>query len=161
MFSDYQCPACKSQRDRYDPVLRRLTSAYPNELVLEHYDFPLEPECNQSLSGELHPLACEAAVAVRVAARHGDKAAFEEYLFSHQSEMNRQTIETLLRSYHLLDEFARDYQRELDEVRKDVSLAVSVGVQSTPVYFVNGIRLQGWSPELLERVIVAERRRRG
>ena len=47
-------------------------------------DFPLEAECNANIPQGPHPIACEAAAAVRMARKNGKAEALEDWLFANQ-----------------------------------------------------------------------------
>ncbi len=55
-------------------------------------DFPLERQCNQFVGQELHPGACEAAVAVRLASEKGRGEAMEDWLFANQPALTPETV---------------------------------------------------------------------
>jgi protein-disulfide isomerase len=54
-------------------------------------------------------------------------------------------------------DFEARYDEVLEQVREDVQLGVRLSVQSTPTFFVNGIRIEGGlRPAYLDALIEAE-----
>lgn len=83
-FRDYQCGPCKAARQEQEPVMRNLQRHYPNEIRFVTMDFPLERECNRFAAVDIHPAACEAAVAVGLAEAQGLREEMERWLWEHQ-----------------------------------------------------------------------------
>ena len=71
IFLDWQCPACRAEYRAYTPVLAEIQAAHPGAVRVLMKDFPLNSRCNAVVPIEMHGAACEAAVAVRLAAEHG------------------------------------------------------------------------------------------
>jgi protein-disulfide isomerase len=134
-FTDYQCPYCH----RAESVVEELLSRYAGKLRLVHLDFPLEG----------HPGALPAARAARCA---GEQGRFWDY---HRD---------LMTSGGLLDETdlkARAARLGLKAgpfaaclasgrydaaIRASVDRGVSLGVNGTPAYFINGRMVSGARP---------------
>ena len=72
---------------------REVRKQYPSVFKFETRDYPLNPECGM---GGVHPNACEAAAAVRLAREHGKGPELEAWLFEHQEEESRSTIKAAL-----------------------------------------------------------------
>lgn len=144
-FTDYQCPACAStvvQNEATIEAFRRAQPLAPIEVVYK--DFPLESECNATLQNQMHPAACEAAVAVRlVRAKVGNDAAhdFGVSLYRNRSQLSPEYIEGRLNEYHLVSDYKQQYATILKDVVADVALGTRLGVRSTPTSFVNGTKM--------------------
>jgi protein-disulfide isomerase len=91
----------------------------------------------------MHPAACEAAAAVVMARRKGTADALVDWLFMHQDEMTPATVRKAAAEIGKVTDFDAQYQRALQEVKTDIALGASLGVSSTPSFFVNGRRLPG------------------
>ena len=50
-------------------------------------DYPLEPECNANVPQTVHPFACEAAAAVRMARRNNKAEPLEDWIFANQATL--------------------------------------------------------------------------
>ena len=90
-FNDYQCPACSASYLQYKPILAKYEAQYPGAIHVVFKDYPLNPNCN-ARSSMVHPGACDAAVAVRLAKLHNRGEAMEEWLYTHQEGMTPATV---------------------------------------------------------------------
>ncbi len=149
-FSDFQCPACKAAL----PAVEQVKAKYPGRIQVIYRHFPLD---------SIHPNARLAAIATEVVASF-DKPKFwpmHDKLFAEQ-----QTWSNITDRSKLKDTFA-DYAVELgldktqflekmkddsiaDLVNLDVSSGTQLGVNSTPTFYVNGIKTT--APQLLVTV---------
>jgi protein-disulfide isomerase len=54
-------------------------------------------------------------------------------------------------------DFESEYARRLPDIRKDIAEAGAVGINSTPTYYINGVKLPGGMPaEYFELAITLE-----
>jgi protein-disulfide isomerase len=139
-FNDYQCPACKMTYVAYKDIFAKYEAQYPGVFKYETRDFPLESECGL---GGVHGGACEAAVAVRLA-KAKDPARgkqLEDWLFDRQANMSRELVKEGLVEIAQVNSFDADYPKTLEAVRADVKLGQQLGVNGTPAFFINGIRV--------------------
>lgn len=141
-FSDFQCAYCKQEAQ----VLRQnLASAYPEQVRLYFVDRPIE---------QVHPWARAAAVAGRCIYKQNSNAFWEyhDWIFEHQGEITAENLAAKVL------EFAKTKDKEIDalqlsrcmetkatdaEVAKEIALAESLHVESTPTLFINGRRRVG------------------
>ena len=150
-FSDFECPICRSLHDS----LRGLLPNYPQVRVI-FKDFPLE---------QIHPWARTAALAGRCAYQQDPKAFWRLYDliydnqdiisaenawgkmtdFAGQSELNPDTFKACMAS--------TEAGAAVDASRAN---GVLLEVNSTPTIFINGRRLVGADPHLLEQYIKYE-----
>ncbi len=139
-FSDFQCAYCKQEAQ----LLRQnVASAYPEQVRMYFVDRPIE---------QVHPWARAAAIAGRCVYKQNSKAFWDyhDWIFEHQGEI---TVENL--SAKVL-EFAKG--KEIDtlqlarcmetkatepELVKEIAMAESLHVDSTPTLFINGRRRVG------------------
>jgi uncharacterized membrane protein/protein-disulfide isomerase len=156
-FNDYQCPPCGATFKQYKPVLARLQQQHPGKIAFITKDFPLETECNAV--NLPHPSACEAAVAVRLAREKGRADAMEEWLFANQSTMTPERVRAGAASVAGVTDFDARYAKTLELVRAEAAEGVRLAVKGTPTFFLNGIRLPIWPPEIFQAAIEWELRR--
>jgi protein-disulfide isomerase len=133
VFSDFQCPSCRTfYLDTIRPVIQNY--ARLNKVCLVYYEFPLMQ----------HPLARECS-RYAVAARQLGRAQWEqvtEALYSRQAEWSQTgKVEWVVAQSLSADDFARVKQLantpEVEqEINREVALATSRGVSSTPTFFV-------------------------
>ena len=139
-FNDYQCPACRMTYFAYKDIVAKWEGSNPQDFRYETRDFPLNSKCGVGMA---HPFACEAAVAVRLArAKDPAKAKeLENWLFERQENFSLGLIKQGLSEIAQVNSFDADYPKTLEAVRADVKLGTSVGVNGTPAFFLNGIRI--------------------
>lgn len=131
-FSDFQCPFCK----RSAGVLKEVLRAYGDKVRLVYRDYPAPN----------HIHAGPAAEAAQCAAAQGKFWAYHDLLFEHQQSASGWDLIRLAQQASMnLTEFTRcleTHQYAL-EVENDLRDALSLGVTSTPTFFVNGRPLIG------------------
>lgn len=140
-FSDFQCPYCKEEAT----MLRtNIAASYPTQVHLYFKEFPLE---------NLHPWARAGAIAGRCVFRQGNDSfwEFHDWIFSHQSEITPQNVKDKTMEWaggkNGMDAAQLgsciDSKATEAEVNKSIAEGRAVGVDQTPMLFVNGRRLGG------------------
>lgn len=155
-FNDYQCPPCRQTYELYQPVKAKWEAAAPGQVKFITRDFPLEPECNPSAPGGSHTAACEAAVAVRLAREQGKGDEMEAWLFARQASLAPDLIREGVAEVAGVSDYQARYAETLANVRNDTALGASLGVNSTPTFFINGIKISAVQPPVLDYVIEYE-----
>jgi protein-disulfide isomerase len=143
VFFDYQCPYCASTIPALQQVLKKNSSQV--QLILKHIPLSIHPD---SL------LAHEAALA---AGEQGKFWQMNDLLFAHQKKIK---LPDLLEYAAQLKLDIPRFQQRLRSgfyrgaVDRDWALAESLGVDSTPTFFVNGQKMVGeQTPEQLQSAI--------
>ena len=139
-FNDFQCPSCRATWVAYRDVIAQYEAKYPGVFKFELRDFPLEGECG---SGGGHMSACEGAAAVRMARERNQGPQMEAWLYDHQAEMTRDSIKDALKDIANIsgDEYDAKYAATLEKVRVDSQFGNKLGVNGTPTFFLNGIKI--------------------
>jgi protein-disulfide isomerase len=150
-FSDFECPVCRSLHD----VLRGMLPNYPGVRIV-FKDFPIEA---------LHPWARTGALAGRCAYQQDPSAFWKMY----DAIYDNQEIISAENAWTKMIEFAGQAGLNADTFRAcmaspEAAAAVDASrtngqrleVNSTPTVFVNGRRLVGADPHLLEQYIQYE-----
>ncbi len=145
-FNDFQCPACGQSYLQYKPVLAKFDAERPGEVKLVLKDYPLNRDCNDNMQQTLHPAACDAAVAVRLAEQHGKAVALEEYLYTHQPDMTPPMVRQAARDMGGVTDWDAKYASTLTLVKGDVALGRQLQIKSTPTFFINGVKIEGALP---------------
>jgi protein-disulfide isomerase len=158
IFSDYQCPHCRTAHEAY----RSLIAKYPPpdvRFVLKH--FPLERECNPSMSSDVHSASCEAAAAVVLARKTGKAVQMEDWLFANQESLTPSAVRVAAKDVGGIADFNGGYAEALKEVRADATLGGQLGVGSTPSLFLNNRKLPAGvvDPAGLDAIIELELQR--
>jgi protein-disulfide isomerase len=157
-FNDYQCPPCNRTQQTYQPLLERLEQEEPTAFRFVSLDYPLETECNSYVTRDVHPAACEAAVAVRLAREHGKDKDLADWLWAHQRSLTREVVLRAAREVGGVEDIDARYQAVLADVRADVEKGKQLEVEGTPTFFLNGVRLPGVDVTELETALRYELR---
>jgi uncharacterized membrane protein/protein-disulfide isomerase len=159
-FNDFQCPPCRQTYLDYKPVLEKWAKEQPGKVRMIFKDYPLEPQCNQFVSQALHPAACEAAVAVRLAREKGKEVAMEEWIFANQPALTPELVKSGLTTIAGVPaaDFDGRYPKVIELVKGDIAQGGQLKVGGTPTFFMNGIRLHGLRAEFFDAAIAWELR---
>lgn len=156
VFSDFECSACRA----FAPNLAKLVRAWNGVASAEFHHFPGSTACNRMMQRDLHPHACAAACAAEAARSQGKFTEFHDAVFA----LDRPLDDDLLRSAAQkagLDLARFDADRAGPDAAKrvaaDVDLGIRLGVDETPVVFVNGRRVPDVRLAVLQLVMLAER----
>jgi protein-disulfide isomerase len=150
-YSDFECPVCRNLHD----VMRGLLPNYP-QVRLVFMDYPLE---------QIHPWARTAALAGRCAYAQNLGAFWKIYDLIYDN----QDLIAAGNAYQKMTDYAGQTGLNLDsfkacmagpEAAADVDASIANGhaleVGSTPTIFVNGRRIVGADPHMLEQYIKYE-----
>jgi uncharacterized membrane protein/protein-disulfide isomerase len=158
-FNDYQCPPCRQTYMEYKPVFAKWAKEAPGQVKFMTRDYPLETQCNQFIQQDLHPSACEAAVAVRLAKEKGKGEAMEEWVFANQPSLTPDLVKEGLKTVAGVTDFDARFPATLQLVKGDIAMGSQLKVTGTPTFFMNGIRLPGLRAEFLDAAIAWELKR--
>jgi protein-disulfide isomerase len=144
VFHDYQCPPCRA----FHRARRQLLEQHSGDKLvrIELREFPLDASCNPQVTNSIHPAACLAAVAAKMAGHDESlRARLDEWLYDHQGSLSERTIEAQLETLGFRHITPSMRQAAHDAVLSDLAMARDLEVHSTPTVFVNGVRLNDWS----------------
>jgi uncharacterized membrane protein len=158
-FNDYQCPPCRQTYMEYKPILAKWAKQAPGKVKFVTKDFALERECNSVVSADVHPSACEAAVAVRLAREKGKAEAMEEWIFANQPTLTPEKVKEGAKEVAGIQDMDARYATTLALVKGDTAQGAQLKVNSTPTFFMNGMRLPGLRPEFFDAAIAWELKR--
>lgn len=157
MFTGYQCPDCAMIERQLEPLMK---SGLDLAVSIKH--FPLSTDCNENAPGRHHENACWAARAAEAAGMLGGVDGFwkmHRWLFARAGAFTEPELNAGLAELGLdHDRFLRlmESQDTLNRVQADVKEAMSLGIQSTPMIFINGVELRGWNvPQALDKAVRA------
>jgi protein-disulfide isomerase len=159
-FTDLQCPYCRQKYIELKPVLEAY-AARPMEVKFLIKYWPISSDCNPRVSANTHPSACDAAATAVMARRKRTADSVIDWFFVHQPEMTAATVRRVASEVGKITDFDAQYARAIQEVKTDAALGTSLGVNSTPSFFVNGRRIPGGglAPALFGALIELEIRR--
>ena len=158
-FNDYQCPPCRQTFMEYKPVFAKWAKEQPGKVRYVTRDYPLERQCNGSIGQDLHPAACEAAVAVRLAREKGKAETMEDWLFANQPALTPASVKAAAASVAGVNDFEARFAATLELVKADIAQGSQLKVTGTPTFFMNGLRLPGLRAEYFDAAIAWELRR--
>ncbi|MCB9813309.1 MAG: thioredoxin domain-containing protein [Pseudomonadales bacterium] len=149
-FSDFQCPACKNAA----PVAMSIIDAFPGKVRLIFRYFPLD---------SIHPNARKAAIAAEaVSSINRDKFwGMHDLLFENQETWSGITdrdelTDTFVTYAEKLDIDRTQFLERIEDnsviemVTNDSNVGNQLGVNSTPTFYVNGIKVS--APQLYTTV---------
>ena len=139
-FNDFQCPACAQTHQQYKPILAKYEASNPGAVKMVLKDFPLNRDCNDAVQQTLHPAACDAAVAVRLARMRNKGETMEEWLYTHQPAMTPASVRQTAKDMAGVTDFEEKYSATIASVKSDVALGKQVGIRATPTFFINGVK---------------------
>jgi protein-disulfide isomerase/uncharacterized membrane protein len=160
-FNDYQCPPCGHTFAAFKPLRAKWDKEAPGKVKFVTKDFPLNTSCNSAIQQGLHPIACEAAAAVRMARKNGKAEALEDYLFANQATLTLDGLKAAVKSIGGVADFEAQLPKVLPDVKTDTALGGFLGVRSTPTFFVNGIQMPDNRVEIMDAAIAHELRKAG
>lgn len=149
-FADFQCPACAAAH----PVMKQVLKSYSKDMVFFYRHFPLPAHKNAKL----------AAKASEAASIQGKFWEMYDILYGKQDEWSESNdAKTIFISYAEglnmdVDSFTKTLESSQfgSLIAKDQADGVSLGVNSTPTFFLNGKKLAMSSFADLPKIIDEE-----
>lgn len=147
-FSDFQCPYCKAAQ----PVLKQVTEKYGDKVQFLFKDFPLS---------EIHPQAQSAAEAAHCAEEQGKFWEYHDALFAMAPSLDLDRFIAAAGQVGVKDGVAFkdcvESHKYKARIEQDTALGQSLGVDGTPMFYINGIGLSGAVPMAeFEKIIDGE-----
>jgi len=141
-FGDFQCPACAVSY----PIVEQILKDYDGKIKFVFREFPLP--------ANVHPNSQIAAEAAEAAGAQGKFFEMYKALYENQKEWGgdknpMQFFEKYAKEIGLdIDKFKSDIETKKYEsrVQKDLSDGQSLGVNSTPTFFINNEKIIGGLP---------------
>ena len=135
VFTDFQCPYCK----RGDANIREMKQMLGDDLYVVYKNYPLA----------FHKQAKPAALHALAAHKQGKFEEYAQALFDSTKEFKESTYIEIAESLQLnVEKFKKDAASKETEalLQEDLDLAKIIGVQSTPSFFLNGVKVSGAYP---------------
>jgi len=148
-YSDFECPVCRNLHD----ALRGMLPTYAGKIRVVFKDFPIE---------QIHPWARTAAIAGRCAYQQDPKAFWKMYdlIYDNQELISAANAWTKMTDYAGQTGLNADTFKSCmaspaagEAVNASRANGQLLEVGSTPTIFVNGRRIVGADPHLLEQYI--------
>ncbi len=145
-YGDLQCPACKSA---HETLTKPLITKYEGKIRFEFKHFPLQA---------IHTYALEASEAAECAADQGKFWEFFNLVYEKQADLSSSALRDWAAELELDQPlFERCVKSGIKKktILADAAEGEKRGVNSTPTYFVNGVRVQSNTIEALSAAIDA------
>ena len=143
-YGDYECPHSALAH----PVVQKLVSDFHGRLRFVFRHFPLRT---------LHPKAWDAAQAAEAAGRQGRFWEMHGFLMESGGHLDREKLRQWMQDQGLsTSRFDRDLvaQEIIDRVHEDRMSGVLSGVEQTPTFYINGVKLlDQWDRETLSAAV--------
>jgi len=135
-YSDFQCPACKA----YYPFIKKLNAEFEGKIKFVYRHFPLPQHKNAKI----------AALITEAAGKQGKFWEMHDLIFENQDKWSGENNagEIFLQYAHYLGLDTEKLGQELnsseikEKVENDLQSGVQSKVNSTPSFFLNGVKLQ-------------------
>jgi protein-disulfide isomerase len=144
-YGDYECPYCRGAFRDVQEMLDR----YRGRIRFVFRNFPIQ---------QLHPHATQAAEAAEAAAAQGKFWPMYELLLRPDASLDTDSLVTYADAIGLdIARFKEDlaHQRYAAKIEDDLQEGMRNGVNSTPKFYVDGLRVDGKVPlEHLEELVL-------
>lgn len=153
-YTDYECPYCSISNG----MMLRLTKEVKGVRV-EHYDFPLDKECNPFVKNSLHKNSCKAIYYAKAARKQGKFWDLATLLYENREDLSEKNILKLAKSIDLdIEQLKKDAamtEKYKEEIKKDITRADKLGIEGTPSYVIGIKKYEGIMPysELKKKVL--------
>ena len=135
-FSDFQCPFCAQAIGNIEPFLE----GREDQVLFVYKHLPLM---------QIHPEALPASKAAWAAGKQGQFWAYHDALFASQERLGEDFYIEIAESLNLdMDAFNRDRASAdaQEAIARDLALAETLGLNSTPTFIMNGLLIPGGVP---------------
>lgn len=137
-FSDFQCPACRG----FYPLVAGVAEEFGDDIAIVYRHFPL---------AQIHPNATLAAQAAEAAGLQGAFWDMHDKLFDEQAIWSLQNARKARETFigYAVDlgldqtQFEVDLDSDVlaDIIRSDYRGGLQIGVNATPTFFLNGVKM--------------------
>ncbi len=138
VYSDFQCPFCKTVSEQLPDFIRR----YGSKISIQYMFYPLDSSCNPNVKHAMHPFACSAAmIAACDPAKFGD---VHDEIFANQEKLGPDYLGTLAKKHGLTN--CLENPEIKNKVITAINSAEQFSLKSTPTIIVNGRKIEGSIP---------------
>ena len=137
-FADFQCPHCRDAYFGLKPILDKYIAANPKDVKFIFKTWPLNSNCNASVPSASFVASCDASALYVMARQKGTGDSLKDWFFLHQAELSPDTVKNAAKDVAKVPDFQGGYAKAIQEVKTDAAVGTSLGVHSTPTFFING-----------------------
>lgn len=139
IFSDFECPACKGLAD----LLPLIASRYSGKIDIQYFYYPLDNNCNPSVTRGMHMYACKAAYAATCMPVQDFNRVHDE-IFENQEKFTSGFVDQYIKKNKLETCVADPATKE--KVINLIRASDPFNIRSTPTYLINGVKIEGALP---------------
>jgi protein-disulfide isomerase len=146
-FSDFQCPFCRVAAFAINSMLNK----YPDQVRVVFRNYPLDQACNREVQQSAHAYACEAARVAYCAHKLGNFQEVYEGLFDQQASFGPGRPMEIAQAAGTQGDLKTcvESAEATQAVSQDIEEAITLGVKSTPTFFLNGHKIEGAMPAVV------------
>ncbi len=154
-FADFECPHCRD----FSLSLHEALKPFDDRVRVVFKNFPLDTACNSGLKVQIHPRACDLAVAARCAGQQGRFWPYYNLLFQNQYAQDPASLMAYAMKVGVdVDAFAaclRD-PSNLEAVKSDIGLGRQLGLAGVPAIVIKDKMYLGAMPPEELRALIAQ-----
>ena len=157
-FADFQCPHCREAYFGLKPVFDKYFASNPKDVKFIFKTWPLNSNCNASVPSANFVASCDASALYVMAKQKGTSDTLKDWFFLHQNELSPDTVRGAATDVAKVPDFKGGYDKAIQEVKTDAAVGTSLGVHSTPSFFINGRALPAgaFNPQYFDALIQLE-----
>ena len=152
-FSDFQCPSCRMGAQTLHPVLKR----YAEQVRFVYRNFPLDSACNRMITRPMHAAACELAAGALCAEGQNQFEEYYQTVFEEQSSLKPGSALEIAKKLGLdsarFEACLKDPTTQT-RLAQDIEEGITLNVESTPTFFVNGRKISGAQPPQVWNAVI-------
>lgn len=143
IFTDYRCPMCKAHN-----IMVHKLAKENKDIKIEHYNLPLDTECNKYLRQDFHHGSCTMAKFAIAAEKQGKFWDMNNKLFEKQPNNIKEILEIAQGLKLDIDKLLNDANslETMHKIQADIDKAQSYKINGTPTTVVNGKVSIGMKP---------------
>ena len=140
LISDFVCPMCRVTNMMLHKAVKEYSGIY-----VEHYNFPLDKECNSDVAAQVHGGACMLSRIAIAAKKQGHYWDMASMLYDTKPIETKKIIDTakklkLDENRLWYDIISKETEKEL---QADIARCQKLDIEATPVMYVNGKKYVG------------------
>lgn len=135
LFSDFQCPACKTS----EPLVKEVLQTFSDKISLSYKHYPLVV---------IHTQAFRAALAAECANDQGKFWEYHDVLYDKQPEFSKEQLISYAKNLGLNEQDFSNCllsEAKAEVVRQDMKEGDLRKVDSTPTFYINSEKVSNWT----------------
>lgn len=133
-YGDYECPHCSHAY----PIVKKFKEKHPDKVAFVFRNFPIQ---------EIHEEALNAAITTEAAGKQEEFWEMHDMIYENQPELNERLLTQYAKKLGInMKKLQEDMEHTevQNKVNEDFIGGIKSGVNSTPTFFVNGVKWDGY-----------------